>query len=678
MNFVYNLFSENLINATGWTLFHSIWQIGVVAVFLKLVLLLLKKKSSDLRYSLSAISLFVIIICSSVTFSKHYLDESINQETSDNVLISNFNIQNTPGQSGDFLYNKKGNTTPALNYKFFNIINSNLNLIVGLWLLGITFFFLRFAGSYWYIQRLRTFNNFPVNKKWQSIVIRISQKFKIKQRIKVAESAIVKIPIVIGYFKPIILLPVGLVSSLPYDQVEAVITHELAHIKRKDYLINIIKSLMEAVFFYHPAFWWISSVMNTERENCCDDMTIKASGNTESLRNALINLYEYNQESIKIAAALFKNNYQLLKRVKRMKTTNQTNHGIKGIMAGLVILLAGLIIITTNSAFSPRPSDLPVENQTFVINSEIFSDVKPGLLFLNPAEKEANKDKVPVVEKMIQQPDTTKSKKKESEHRVVKRTDEGTWRLVVDKKGKIIEATVDGKKFSEKELEKISIEVENDVDIELEIKMDSVKVIIREAEKKMKKALQEYDKAMEAYVKVMEKHNDLSAIKLLEIAEGDYAKALALTEIAMDRNHIFIDRINEDIYKNLIDLDEKLLELEFEFSDKHIDLIKDLEIDMEFENLEELEVLENLELELEDINENLIKTYDIFESVIRSELIEDKIIKKRENLSFRLTAKKLVVNGKKQPKDIHEKYLKLYEDIIEEELEGTTQIIIED
>jgi beta-lactamase regulating signal transducer with metallopeptidase domain len=109
---------------------------------------------------------------------------------------------------------------------------------------------------------------------------------------------------VIGHLKPIILLPVGMLTALPYDQVEAIITHELAHIKRNDYLINLIKSFFEVIFFYHPVAWWISSMMDDERENCCDDLTIKICGESSSLQNALLNLQELNQKPTYIAAAL--------------------------------------------------------------------------------------------------------------------------------------------------------------------------------------------------------------------------------------------------------------------------------------------------------------------------------------------------------------------------------------
>ena len=103
--------------------------------------------------------------------------------------------------------------------------------------------------------------------------------------------------------KPVILLPVGLATSLPIDQVEAILAHEMAHIRRNDYLINLLKSLIEVVFFYHPVIWWISSTLETEREHCCDDITIRICGNEKSLQKALLNLQQFGQYQTALATA---------------------------------------------------------------------------------------------------------------------------------------------------------------------------------------------------------------------------------------------------------------------------------------------------------------------------------------------------------------------------------------
>ena len=97
---------------------------------------------------------------------------------------------------------------------------------------------------------------------------------RISRPVRLLESAIAEVPVVIGYLKPVILIPAGLLANLPVDQVEAILLHELAHIRRADYLVNLLQTMVESLLFYHPAVWWISHVIRTEREHCCDDFVL--------------------------------------------------------------------------------------------------------------------------------------------------------------------------------------------------------------------------------------------------------------------------------------------------------------------------------------------------------------------------------------------------------------------
>ena len=94
-------------------------------------------------------------------------------------------------------------------------------------------------------------------------------------------------PVVIGYLRPVILVPVGMLAGMPAAQVEAILLHELAHVRRRDYLANLLQTVGEGFLFYHPAIWWISSVIRSERENCCDDLVVEASGDAREYAAAL-------------------------------------------------------------------------------------------------------------------------------------------------------------------------------------------------------------------------------------------------------------------------------------------------------------------------------------------------------------------------------------------------------
>src|SRR5258706_667642 len=101
---------------------------------------------------------------------------------------------------------------------------------------------------------------------------------------------------VIGWLRPAILTPVGMLAGLPVAQIEAILLHELAHIRRLDYLVNLAQGCVEAVMFYHPAVWWISSVIRAERENCCDDIVVDYTGDAREYAAALATL-EYRRSA---------------------------------------------------------------------------------------------------------------------------------------------------------------------------------------------------------------------------------------------------------------------------------------------------------------------------------------------------------------------------------------------
>ena len=122
---------------------------------------------------------------------------------------------------------------------------------------------------------------------WKEKIQQLADELQIRRRIQLLQSEIVQVPVVIGVLKPVILIPLGILSQLPPEQVEAILLHELAHIKRKDYLVNLLQSLAETIFFFNPAVLWVSSLIRDERENCCDDIAIAGTKNKAAFVNAL-------------------------------------------------------------------------------------------------------------------------------------------------------------------------------------------------------------------------------------------------------------------------------------------------------------------------------------------------------------------------------------------------------
>src|SRR5207237_1869978 len=127
----------------------------------------------------------------------------------------------------------------------------------------------------WYrVRRLRTVGVSAAPAAVQQALAHTAQRLRLRQAARVLQSTLVQTAVVVGYFRPVILLPVSVVTGLSAAQLDAILAHELAHIRRHDYLVNLLQTLVETVFFYHPAVWWLSNQVRNEREICCDDIAV--------------------------------------------------------------------------------------------------------------------------------------------------------------------------------------------------------------------------------------------------------------------------------------------------------------------------------------------------------------------------------------------------------------------
>ncbi len=123
--------------------------------------------------------------------------------------------------------------------------------------------------------------------RWQEALKRLARELRISRPVMLLESYLTEAPVTLGYFAPVILVPAGVLAGFPAAQMEAILLHELAHIRRHDYLVNVLQRAVEALLFYHPAVWWFSHVMRVERENCCDDAVVSIHGNAHAYASAL-------------------------------------------------------------------------------------------------------------------------------------------------------------------------------------------------------------------------------------------------------------------------------------------------------------------------------------------------------------------------------------------------------
>ena len=160
------------------------------------------------------------------------------------------------------------------------------------WLAGVVLLSVRLLLGWAVAQRLTRRFAIPARAELAAAVARLSRRLSVSRPVRLLESAAVRVPIAVGTLRPVILLPISAVTGLDPGQLEAVIAHELAHIRRNDYAINLLQSAAETLLFFHPAVWWISSRVRAERENCCDDLAVEVTGDARLYAGALVDLEE--------------------------------------------------------------------------------------------------------------------------------------------------------------------------------------------------------------------------------------------------------------------------------------------------------------------------------------------------------------------------------------------------
>lgn len=277
-------FSGPLAQAVGWALLHLLWQGVLVAAILAASLALLQRQSANARYLASCGALVVIVAMSLLTAYRAY--EPI--RTADPSFIA-------PLQNSAPLPVAQPSTpivltdvAPALT----TYASSHLPQIVFIWLLGVTLLSVRLIIGWVSAHRLAARYAHAAAPQWQLAMHRIAAALDLRRTIHLLESAAVEVPTVVGWLRPVVLLPIATVSGLAAEQIEMILAHELAHIRRHDFIVNLLQSTVETLFFYQPAVWWISRRIRIEREHCCDDLAVAVSGDPVRYARALTRFEE--------------------------------------------------------------------------------------------------------------------------------------------------------------------------------------------------------------------------------------------------------------------------------------------------------------------------------------------------------------------------------------------------
>jgi bla regulator protein blaR1 len=367
-------FSENLDYALGWMVVHSLWQATLIAFIAGALNIALRKRSARVRYIVSNVSLLMILAMSVATFCYNY---DFSKSASQVVFIPT--NETAQAQITEIITPNSEIVTPLSIGGFKDYFNHNLPLIVTIWVLGVALFMLKLLGGVSYIYYLKSRMNFPTDEYWSDMKERLSKQAGIKKSVELVESALVRTPMVIGFLKPMILFPMGVINRLAPQEVEAILAHELAHVLRNDYLFNIMQSVVEALFYFHPAVWWLSGQIRNERESACDEIAIELINSKMNYAKALVTIQEmayYPMSPAMGFAGQLKN--QFILRMQRI--LNQPNHKsnvMEKLIATLLIVvtLAGLTIGQNQN--QPKKEDN--KNETPQLSFQNFDSSKPEM-----------------------------------------------------------------------------------------------------------------------------------------------------------------------------------------------------------------------------------------------------------------------------------------------------------
>lgn len=374
--------SSGAVERVGWLLIHSLWQFAACALLAWALDRLLRRHSASLRYGMLLSAMLLVVMAPVATWWKLPCADSVEVVTARTrspapALALDSSTADTPLPAdsiepassseprGDAVVMPSLSTSvtstvssepasPAesepLASRWGAIVGPWLSTIVVVWCFGVLLFSVRPVWSWFVVRRLRTVGVTPASSAIKQALTRLCNRLSVTRRVQVLESQLASAPVVVGCFRSVILLPASFISSVPITQLEAILAHELAHVQRYDYFVNLLQTLVETLFFYHPAVWWLSHRIRVERENCCDDLVVTALGNNVEYGRALLAVAEFRSASAS-PLALGARDGSLLARVKRVLSspTRDDQHSSAG-LAALGILFAGIIATVLWSA----------------------------------------------------------------------------------------------------------------------------------------------------------------------------------------------------------------------------------------------------------------------------------------------------------------------------------------
>jgi|GEM_PF-6969912 bla regulator protein BlaR1 len=315
---------------------HSLWQGLVFSLVAGMIMVCTRKKSAAIRYNLLVFTFFSFLFTIGYTFYRLYasgVNDSIDlgfvQQTIPSFVRTG--IQNQSLTIDSYLANLNA------------FIEQHVAFIMTLWSLVFLFKLLQLSASLYACRKLLKTQLYEADAKWHALLEQLAGKMFIRRTVRLFQSASIRVPMVIGHTNPVILFPLGALSFLSEEEVEAILIHELSHIRRMDYLLNLILGFVDCLLFFNPAIRWISSLIRIERESCCDDAVIGNAINPVKYIEVLVRFQSHKTYNNTVAMGLTLRKAHLLTRAKRM--LNHENQNLNTMEKSILLATTSALLI---------------------------------------------------------------------------------------------------------------------------------------------------------------------------------------------------------------------------------------------------------------------------------------------------------------------------------------------
>ena len=355
MDAVESLLSQPVVQQIGWVLVHFLWQGVAIALLLACGLYVMRRSGPQARWLASSVALVAMLAAPLATMGVlATVGQSVQPaavtggDGGDSVVpggtpsvapfqVSRGAVEPPPGESSPWLQRAQALLRPALPWAS------------AAWALGVLTMGLWHLGGWLQTQRLKRSRTVAVSQAVRDAVARIRRQLKVSRPVRVLESALAQVPMVIGWLRPVILLPSATLAGLTTEQLEAIVAHELAHVRRCDGLVRLLQAVAETLLFYHPAVWWVSRCIRTESEYCCDDLAATVCGDRHRYVRAMAALVELQSGSPYLAPAA--TGGRMLPRMWRLLGIKPGREAARGWLAIplLIALAVGVAVAVTLS-----------------------------------------------------------------------------------------------------------------------------------------------------------------------------------------------------------------------------------------------------------------------------------------------------------------------------------------